>query len=225
MQEINVPIQAEQDARTLVERRAAGRALRNKASRSSHAAWAPAPNRPVPLSLLEEQNRSRLAHLVPLRYQRMSVSPFTFLRGSAIVMAQDLASTPVSGINVQVCGDAHLNNFGIYATPERNQVFDVNDFDETLHAPWAGDIKRLHNAELTHRLSELVDEYKVSLQDDRRVLLSKYHVVDVAQKVVGVGSVGTRCYVVLLLGSDESDPLLLQIKEAQTSVLERHLGP
>src|SRR5437016_8548831 len=96
MQEINVPIQAEQDARTLVERRAAGRALRNKAPRSSHAAWAPAINRPVPLSLLEEQNRSRLAHLVPLRFQRMAVSPFTFLRGSAIVMAQDLAATPRS---------------------------------------------------------------------------------------------------------------------------------
>jgi len=315
---------------TLAERRAAGKELRSKAPRSSHAQWALAADRPDPRHLLAEQNRSRLPHLVPLRYQRMSVSPFTFLRGSAIVMAQDLAPTAVSGIHVQLCGDAHLNNFGIYATPERNQVFDVNDFDETLPGPWEWDIKRLttsivlagrtnrfpseinrqavlncvksyrehmwkysemphidvwysrldyesslqfvrrafhpyidkqrakarqrssiqafpklvtlidghykikedpplishlHNAELTHRLSELVDEYKISLQDDRRVLLSKYHVVDVAQKVVGVGSVGTRCYVVLLLGSDESDPLLLQIKEAQPSVLERHLGP
>src|SRR6266567_3133572 len=320
MHEVIVSSGGEQNARTLAGRRAAGRELRNKVPRSIHAGWTPAADRPDPLSLLEEQNRSRLAHLVPLRYQRMAASPFTFLRGSAIVMAQDMATTPVTGIQVQVCGDAHLNNFGIYATPERNQVFDVNDFDETLPGPWEWDIKRLttsivlagrtnrfpseinrqavlncvksyrehmwkysemphidvwysrldyesslqfvrrafhpyidkqrakarqrssiqafpklvtlidghykikedpplishlHNAELTHRLSELVDEYKVSLQDDRRVLLSKYHVVDVAQKVVGVGSVGTRCYVVLLLGSDESDPLLLQIKEAQ----------
>jgi len=330
MQEINVPIQAEQDARTLVERRAAGRALRNKASRSSHAAWAPAVTRPVPLSLLEEQNRSRLAHLVPLRFQRMAVSPFTFLRGSAIVMAQDLAATPVTGIQAQICGDAHLNNFGIYATPERNQVFDVNDFDETLPGPWEWDIKRLATSivlggrtngfpaatnrravlscvqayrehmwkysemrhidvwysridyesslqfvrptfrwyidkqreksrqrsslqafpkpafevegrhrfkddppliahlddeELAQQLSGLVEAYRPTVQEDRRVLLSKYTCVDVAQKVVGVGSVGTRCYVVLLLGNDSNDPLILQIKEAQTSVLERHLGP
>ncbi len=330
MQEINVPIQAEQDARTLVERRAAGRALRNKASRSSHAAWAPAANRPVPLSLLEEQNRSRLAHLVPLRFQRMAISPFTFLRGSAIVMAQDLAATPVTGIQAQICGDAHLNNFGIYATPERNQVFDVNDFDETLPGPWEWDIKRLaasivlggrtngfpaatnrravlscvqayrehmwkysemrhidvwysridyesslqfvrpsfrwyidkqreksrqrsslqafpklafevegrhrfkddppliahlEDEELARQLSGLVEAYRPTVQEDRRVLLSKYTCVDVAQKVVGVGSVGTRCYVVLLLGNDSNDPLILQIKEAQASVLERHLGP
>src|SRR5437588_8917901 len=121
MQEINVPLQAEQDARTLVERRAAGRALRNKASRSSHAAWAPAINRPVPLSLLEEQNRSRLAHLVPLRFQRMSVSPFTFLRGSAIVMAQDLATTPVTGIRAQIRRHAQRNHLGRHATREPNR--------------------------------------------------------------------------------------------------------
>ncbi len=315
---------------TLKERYAMGKALRRNVSRSCHAHWAPAADRPDPCHLLAEQNRSRLASLVPLRAQRMAVSPFTFFRGSAIVMAQDLASTPVSGIQVQICGDAHLNNFGIYATPERNQVFDVNDFDETLAGPWEWDIKRLgtsivlagrsnhfsseitrqavlncvqayrdhmwkystlcyldawysridyesslqfvrrmfhpylnrqrvkasqrsslqafpklvtmtdgryqfkedpplishlHQTELVHRLGELVDEYKSSLQEDRRILLSKYHVVDVAQKVVGVGSVGTRCYVVLLLGSDTHDPLLLQMKEAQASVLERHLGP
>src|SRR6266700_4186154 len=128
---------------TLAERRAAGKELRSKAPRSSHAQWALAADRPDPRHLLAEQNRSRLPHLVPLRYQRMSVSPFTFLRGSAIVMAQDLAPTAVSGIHVQLCGDAHLNNFGIYATPERNQVFDVNDFDETLPGPWEWDIKRL----------------------------------------------------------------------------------
>jgi uncharacterized protein (DUF2252 family) len=330
MHESPITLPEEPLAQTLAERRAAGKELRNKVPRSSHAHWTPTTDRPDPRQLLAAQNRTRLPHLVPLRYERMAVSPFTFLRGSAIVMAQDLATTPVSGIRVQLCGDAHLNNFGIYATPERNQVFDVNDFDETLPGPWEWDIKRLttsivlagranrfpseinrqavlncvksyrehmwkysempyidvwysrldyesslqfvrrafhpyidkqrakarqrsslqafpklvtiidghftikedpplishlHNAELTHRLSELVDEYKVSLQDDRRVLLNKYHVVDVAQKVVGVGSVGTRCYVVLLLGSDDNDPLLLQIKEAQASVLEPHLGP
>ncbi len=307
-----------------------GKSLRKGAPRSSHAEWTLAADRPDPLSLLEEQNRTRLSHLVPLRYTRMAVSPFTFLRGSAVVMAQDLAATPVSGIQVQVCGDAHLNNFGIYATPERNQVFDVNDFDETLPGPWEWDIKRLaasivvagrtngfpaatnmqavlssvrsyrehmweysemrsidvwysridyesslqfvrrsfrwyiekqrakarrrsslqafprltvqidgqhrikddpplimhlDDQELSRRLSELVDTYRPTLQEDRRVLLGKYRCVDVAQKVVGVGSVGTRCYVVLLLGNDSNDPLLLQIKEAQASVLERYLGP
>jgi uncharacterized protein (DUF2252 family) len=260
----------------------------------------------------------------------MAVSPFTFLRGSAIVMAQDLAATPVTGIQVQVCGDAHLNNFGIYATPERNQVFDVNDFDETLPGPWEWDLKRfaasivaagrtnsfpaatnrravlsgiqsyrehmwkysdmryldvwysridsesslqfvrrtfrwyiekqrdkarqrsslqvfpkiamqvggqyrikddpplivhLDDEALAQQLKGLVEAYRPTIQEDRRVLLSKYQCVDVAQKVVGVGSVGTRCYVVLLLGNDSNDPLLLQIKEAQASVLERHLGP
>ncbi|MDQ6659464.1 MAG: DUF2252 domain-containing protein, partial [Chloroflexota bacterium] len=142
MHELYGSSRAVPNTRTLAERRAAGRELRNKVSRSSHARWAPAADRPDPLSLLEEQNRSRLAHLVPLRYSRMAVSPFTFLRGSPVVMAQDLAATPVTGIQVQVCGDAHLNNFGIYATPERNQVFDVNDFDETLPGPWEWDIKR-----------------------------------------------------------------------------------
>ncbi|HET9921369.1 MAG TPA: DUF2252 domain-containing protein [Ktedonobacteraceae bacterium] len=330
MQEFHDTLQVEQHERTLAERRAAGKALRAKVPRSSHAVWTPAADRPDPLSLLEEQNRSRLAHLVPLRYQRMIASPFTFLRGSAIVMAQDLAATPVTGLQVQLCGDAHLNNFGIYATPERNQVFDVNDFDETLPGPWEWDIKRLaasivlggrvngfsaainrqavlncvqsyrehiwqysnmhyidvwysridyanslqyvhptfrwyinkqrkkslqrsrlqvfpklttlvdgrpqfkddppliaHLAdkELSQQLQGLVEDYRPTVQEDRQVLIGKYHCVDVAQKVVGVGSVGTRCYVVLLLGNDSDDPLLLQIKEAQASVLERHLGP
>ncbi|MBA2285655.1 MAG: DUF2252 domain-containing protein, partial [Ktedonobacteraceae bacterium] len=295
-----------------------------------HAVWTPVAGRPDPLSLLAEQNRTRLAQLVPLRYQRMAVSPFTFLRGSAIVMAQDLVKTPVTGIHTQICGDAHLCNFGIYATPERNQVFDVNDFDETLPGPWEWDIKRLaasivvagrtngfpatinrqavlscvqsyrehmcqyskmrhidvwysridyesslqfvrrtfrwyiekqreksrqrsslqafpkltmqvdnqyrikddpplimhlDDEELSRQLQGLVEAYRPTVQEDRRVLLSRYRCVDVAQKVVGVGSVGTRCYVVLLLGNDSNDPLLLQIKEAQNSVLERHLGP
>ena len=330
MYELDGSLGAEQTTRTLADRRAAGRELRSRVLRSSHAEWTPAANRPDPLSLLEEQNRTRLPHLVPLRYARMAVSPFTFLRGSAIVMAQDLAATPVTGIQVQVCGDAHLNNFGIYATPERHQVFDVNDFDETLPGPWEWDLKRfaasivaagrtngfpaatnrqavlsgiqsyrehmwkysdmryldvwysridsesslqfvrrtfrwyiekqrdkarqrsslqmfpkiamqvggqyrirddppliahLDDEALAQQLEGLVETYRPTIQEDRRVLLSKYQCVDVAQKVVGVGSVGTRCYVVLLLGNDSNDPLLLQIKEAQASVLERHLGP
>lgn len=330
MYELHGPLRAAQGARTLAERRAAGRELRNKVPRSSHAGWTPASDRPDPLSLLEEQNRSRLSHLVPLRYARMAASPFAFLRGSAVVMAQDLAAIPVTGIQVQICGDAHLSNFGIYATPERNQVFDVNDFDETLPGPWEWDIKRftasivvagrtngfpaatnrqavlngvqsyrehmwkysemrhidvwysridyenslqfvrrtfrwyiekqreksrqrsslqafpkltmqvdgqyrikddpplithLDDEELTRQLRGLVEAYRPTVQEDRRVLLDKYQCMDVARKVVGVGSVGTRCYIVLLLGNDSSDPLLLQIKEAQASVLERHLGP
>src|SRR5215467_6115402 len=330
MHDLHGPLRADQHARPLADRRAAGRELRNKVPRSSHAEWTPATDRSDPLILLEQQNRSRLPHLVPLRFARMAVSPFTFLRGSAIVMSQDLAATPVTGIQVQICGDAHLNNFGIYATPERNQVFDVNDFDETMPGPWEWDLKRfaagivvagrtngfpaatnrravmngirsyrehmwqysemrhidvwysridyessiqfvrrtfrwyiekqreksrqrshlqalpkltvqvdgqhrikddpplimhLDDEELTQQLKGLVDTYRPTVQEDRRVLLSKYRCVDLAQKVVGVGSVGTRCYVVLLLGNDNNDPLLLQIKEAQASVLERHLGP
>ena len=332
MHELNgsFPVQAEHTVQALAERRAAGRALRNRVPRSSHAAWTAAADRPDPLRLLEEQNRTRLEHLVPLRYERMAVSPFTLLRGAAIMMAYDLAATPVTGITAQICGDAHLNNFGIYATPERNQVFDVNDFDETLPGPWEWDIKRLaasivlggrangfsaainkqavlgcvqayrehmwkysemrhidvwysridyensvqfvhptfrwyidkqrdksrqrsslqafpkltmqidgkhrfkdeppliahlHDEELAHQLRGLVETYRPTVQEDRQVLIGKYSCVDVAQKVVGVGSVGTRCYVLLLLGNDSNDPLLLQIKEAQASVLERHLGP
>src|SRR5215467_5659831 len=125
------------------ERSAAGKALRASVPRSSHAKWAPDPERPDPISLLEEANKTRLEPLVPIRFGRMSLSPFAFYRGSADIMAYDLAKTPVSGIRVQLCGDAHLSNFGVYASPERRQVFDVNDFDETLAGPWEWDVKRL----------------------------------------------------------------------------------
>ena len=329
MNRLTVPSPGDQKTLSIAERRAAGRALRAKVPRSSHATWSPAPDRPDPISLLEESNRSRIATLVPIRYGRMITSPFAFLRGSAVVMAGDLAMTPVTGIQVQVCGDAHIANFGTYATPERNQVFDVNDFDETLPGPWEWDVKRLaasivlagrqngfsiasnrqavlnclrtyrermwefadmchldvwysfidaqsmlkrvgrtsrpffdRELEKAHRqtnahvfpqlarhingqysikddpplITHLDDEertlwlhallggYEASLSDDRRVLINRYHVVDLAKKVVGVGSVGTHCYIALLLGNADNDPLFLQIKEAQASVLEQHLG-
>src|SRR3989454_7584309 len=143
MSTLNIPLPTKPGRRTLAERRAVGRSLRERVPRSSHAGWSPAADRPDPISLLEEQDRSRLAQFVPLRYERMIASPFGFLRGSAVVMAGDLAATPVTGLQVQLCGDAHLGNFGVYATPERNQVFDVNDFDETLPGPWEWDVKRL----------------------------------------------------------------------------------
>jgi uncharacterized protein (DUF2252 family) len=316
---------------TRAERYAAGKALRSKVPRSSHAAWSAASDCPDPVSLLEESNRFRLPELVPIRYGRMALSPFTFLRGSAGVMANDLASTPTSGIRVQACGDAHLSNFGVYATPERDQVFDVNDFDETLPGPWEWDVKRLaasiqvagrqngftaaenrqavlegvesyrqmmcqfatmryldiwytkinleylrkqslfkkgkaivdmaikqsqrHTSlyafpKLTENvggqfrikdepplivhyqdLADLttirgfVDVYVASVPEYRRVLRERYHLVDIAQKVVGVGSVGTRCAIILCQGdSDLTDPLFLQVKEAQASVLEPFVG-
>ncbi len=316
---------------TRAERYAAGKALRSQVPRTSHASWSAAPDRLDPVSVLQASNRSRLPHLVPIRYGRMALSPFTFLRGSADVMAGDLATTPSSGLRVQLCGDAHLSNFGVYATPERDQVFDVNDFDETLPGPWEWDVKRLaaslmvagqqngYSAADTRqavldgvasyqqlmrqfatmryldiwytkinleriraqarrkqgravvdtarkqsqrrtslhafpKLTEVVDgqyrikeepplivhyqdeadisqvqamgdAYVASLPDDRRVLRERYHAVDIAQKVVGVGSVGTLCAIVLCQGDDDlSDPLFLQIKEAQASVLEPYAG-
>ncbi len=143
MSTLNIPLPTRPGRRTLAERRALGRSLREKVPRSSHDTWSPAADRPNPISLLEEQDRSRLAQFVPIRYGRMIASPFGFLRGSAVVMAGDLTATPVTGLQVQMCGDAHLSNFGGYATPERNQVIDVNDFDETLPGPWEWDVKRL----------------------------------------------------------------------------------
>src|ERR1700757_3105392 len=128
---------------TADQRVARGRAARVEAPRSAHSRWTPRPDRPDPIALLEEQAASRVPQLVPIRYGRMLVSPFTFYRGAALVMASDLAATPVSGVPVQLCGDAHLSNFGLFGTPERQMIFDINDFDETLPGPWEWDLKRL----------------------------------------------------------------------------------
>ena len=308
-------------------RAAAGRALRKAVPRSSHAVWDPS-GRPSPVALLEESNRRRLPDLVPIRDARMRASPFTFLRGAPAVMAHDLASTPVTGITVQACGDAHLLNFGLFATPERNLSFGLNDFDETLPGPWEWDVKRLatsfvvaartaglsaalgrgaalaavgtyreqvaryagmralevwysrvdaaeivamaqgrrrravaerldraqHHTSLdalpkltepsgegrrfvenppllTHVpechedwVTEVLARYRSTLSDERRRLFGRFRPQDAARKVVGVGSVGTRCYVVLLLGERDDDPLLLQIKQAGASVLEPYAG-
>ena len=316
------------------QRREQGRAARRVVPRGSHAGWAPAPDRPDPVDLLEEQAEDRLEELMPIRYARMMASPFTFMRGSAVVMASDLAGTPTTGIQAQLCGDAHLLNFGAYASPERALLFDLNDFDETLPGPWEWDVKRLaasfvvagrdngfdasdcraaaqasvasyrqrmaefsemgelevwysrigeeevrgllseaksrkkttkklsKNVQKTrgrdslHALSKLtgvvdgrrriiddppllvripegdevraqinaiLESYKRTLQEDRRHLLERYRFVDAARKVVGVGSVGTRAFVVLVEGRDGDDPLFLQVKEAGPSVLEGHV--
>ena len=322
------------------ERVARGKAARNDTPRSSHARWAPATNRPDPVTLLEEQGASRVPELVPLRYGRMMVSPFTFYRGGALIMASDLAATPRSGLTAQICGDAHLSNFGVFASPERQMMFDINDFDETLPGPWEWDVKRLAasfeiacrdrgfkpadrravvvagvaeyrarmhqfaaarnldvwyahipvdrifeelkatatkkqqakakaNAakartrdsmqaftKLTHvvdgqrrivsdpplivpieelvpagsgrddieaEVRDLIRSYRRSLETDRRELLETFEYVHLARKVVGVGSVGTRAFIVLLEGRDMKDPLFLQVKEATRSVLEDHL--
>ena len=316
-------------APSIAERMEAGKQLRNEAPRASHAAWSPAPDRPDPLDLLTAQDSNREQDLVPIRYGRMMISPFAFYRGSAVVMANDLAATPKSGLIVQACGDAHLSNFGTFATPERNQVFDINDFDETLPAPWEWDVKRLaasvvvagrtkgfkavqcskaaeavvrsyrermtqfapmshravwydritgadiaevvprkvgkdfqrglikashrdhlqalakmtsaesgtlrvvddpplivhiSDAELIDRLRTVAETYRSSIRPDLQALLNRYTFVDTARKVVGVGSVGTRCHIVLFRGNNDEDPLILQIKEAFASVLEPYAG-
>src|SRR5262249_37005567 len=130
-------------SKLVVERLEAGKALRSQTSRTTHGHWKPASDRRDPVEILEESNQGRLPELTPIRYGRMLRSPFTFLRGSAGLMAYDLASTPTTGLRVQACGDCHLLNFGLFATPERNLIFDINDFDETLPAPWEWDVKRL----------------------------------------------------------------------------------
>jgi uncharacterized protein (DUF2252 family) len=326
---------------TASERGRRGRAARAECPRSSHAGFELAPGRD-PVAILEAQASSRVPELVPVRYGRMLVSPFTFYRGAAAVMAHDLASTPRAGLSAQLCGDAHLANVGGYASPERSLVYDLNDFDETLPGPFEWDVKRLATsfeiagrdrdfsaaertravanvvrsyrewmrklaeagnldvwytgldaeavernlrrqqakrqaatvakaaakartkdslkafAKLTQEVDgeprivsdpplivsaadlaqeagiqferleavihDLFREYRGTLQSDRRHLLEGFRMVDLARKVVGVGSVGTRCWIVLLLGRDGEDPLFLQIKEAQASVLEPYLG-
>ncbi len=315
------------DQPTPEERRKRGRALRTASPRSSHV-WQPGDDRPDPVTILEQQAADRLPELLPIRYARMAASPFAFLRGAAAVMARDIATVTPTGLRVQLCGDAHLSNFGMFASPERRLVFDLNDFDETLPGPFEYDVKRLVAsvavaargngespraaaetaraaarryreamlafAQMRHldvwyahadvdavlatqasiakrtekniakartrtslqafaKLTETVDgqvrfrddpplvqhlemfedvemvkkllhEYRDTLSDERRVLADRYEFVDIALKVVGVGSVGTRAFIVLHLGRDENDPLILQVKEAVTSVLEPYTG-
>ena len=321
------------------ERKARGKAARDEVPRERHAEFAPEV-RLDPIDLLAEQAASRVPELVPIRYGRMGVSPFTFYRGAALIMAGDLASTPTSGLPTQLCGDAHLSNFGMFGSPERHLVFDINDFDETANGPWEWDVKRLaasveiagrdssfaeeerrtavlsgvreyrtamrsfaamSNLEVWYAhldmdeianeirgqvdpkraklldkalaktrtrdslqvftkltqevdgeprivsqpplivpLQELLKEderdaveeglkailrsYRKTLETDRRHLLEQFRFVELARKVVGVGSVGTRAWIALMLGRDNTDPLFLQIKEAEASVLERFVG-
>ncbi|HET6965283.1 MAG TPA: DUF2252 domain-containing protein [Acidimicrobiales bacterium] len=317
------------DPVTRSELRAAGRALRKTVPRRSHSQWRQPADRPDPLEVLARTNEGRLPELVPVRQQRMMESPFSYYRGAPAMMAADLARTPATGVTLQICGDAHLLNFGMFATPERNLVFDLNDFDETQPGSWEWDLKRLAAslviaartagltdadgraavlacsaeyrsqmeamsqlsafdvwharldaaallAEAPDRRSRsavergvsnamqrtslqalaklttvrggrrvivadpplvirLTDEqleqahrslgaYVATLEADRRVLLDHYELVDAALKVVGVGSVGTRCFIALLAGRADLDPLFLQMKEARTSVLAPHVG-
>jgi len=315
---------------TLAERMATGKALREKCSRSSQAHWTPAANRPNPIDLLKATEKGRLPELLPIRYGRMKESPFSFYRGAAAIMAGDMAGAETTGLRVQACGDCHVSNFGGYASPERRLVFDINDFDETLPAPWEWDVKRLaaslviarresgdrerdcrdaarivaksyrkhlreyaqmpalevwysyldaeilieeannkaekrrwekierkarkgtpehifpHIAELEKGRWRILDHppgayhpkqfasrqrfvrdmflrYRRTLPEERRVVLDRYHIEDMARVVVGVGSVGTRCGAILLLAG-ERDPFFLQIKEAHASVLEPYTG-
>ncbi len=321
---------------TIDEQVTRGREARSRASRSSQAAFAPGPDRVDPIDVLQEQARTRVPELVPIRHGRMLSSPFAFFRGAAAIMARDLATTPVTGIHVQACGDAHLSNFGVFASPERRLVFDLNDFDETHPGPWEWDVKRLATSMLIaartnnfsandqagivlastfayrntmrrfaemgnlevwyaqietesvleqyeaqfkpravrrtrkqlekartrdsmsafSKLTQLVDgeirivdhsplivplevavvaderdavlealrtlvrSYRNTLPLERRALLDQFELVDFARKVVGVGSVGTRCWIALFLGHGGREPLFMQIKEAQPSVLE-----
>jgi uncharacterized protein (DUF2252 family) len=315
------------------ERLAAGKALRDKVPRTSHGEYAPRADRPDPVAILEKQNETRVQKLVPVRYARMLVTPFTFLRGSAAVMADDLSATPVSGMQVAACGDMHVSNFGVYASAERSLIFAINDFDEVHPGPWEWDLKRLaasaavaaqfmggdtDDAEAAARecvrsyrkrirryadmgfleiwyerideravldavsprlrraaerfmdkarskghvkvfdklteevdgehrlvedapllvrethsdtglpanlaLDEMLHAYLDSISNDRRALLSRYRLVDSARKVVGVGSVGTSCWVLLLQGIDSDDPLFLQVKQAQQSVVAPYVS-
>jgi uncharacterized protein (DUF2252 family) len=313
------------------ERRDVGRAARKAVPRPVHAAWSAPPGRD-PVAVLERQGESRLPDLLPIRYGRMAQSPFAFFRGGAAVMAMDLAGTPTTGLRVQACGDAHVANFGKFATPERNLVFDINDFDETLPGPWEWDVKRLaaslhviarqrefspvhaddvvvasvrayrermaecapmrllerwyartevddviahfparyrpqvrrdvakarrkdhrravakltttvdgdlrfvedppllvhldHEGELLGEVTAMVESYQATLPRDRQELFDRLRLVDVARKVVGVGSVGTACWICLFEGPDRpgGDHVILQVKQAQASVLEPYVG-
>jgi uncharacterized protein (DUF2252 family) len=320
---------------SVADREEAGRRLRTTVPRASLAEYQPLKARKSPVAILEAQAKNRLQELIPVRYARMLQSPFAFLRGTAAVMAQDLCPSPVTGLQVQLCGDMHVSNFGVFASAERNLVFGINDFDETIPGPWEWDLKRLATSAVvagqfigkdrpsceeysraivgsyrqrirefadmgylatwysvireddilaaapanrldkwkkgiekakkgTHlqvleKMTDLVDnkqriienapfvvretkteegmpihkalglfleQYLASLTEDRRQLISRYQVIDAARKVVGVGSVGTRCWIVFMRGKDEGDPLFLQYKEAQESVLAPYLkGP
>jgi len=327
---------------TREERVARGKKARAEVPRSEHAGFAPATDRPDPVELLQSDDASRVPELLPIRYGRMAVSAFTFFRGAALPMAADLAGTPRTGLVAQICGDAHLSNFGLFASPERRLVFDINDFDETLPGPWEWDVKRLatsmeiagrdngystkqrrgivlatvaayrramagfagmtalevwyshadetaiherfgekldstrrkrmsrsmakartkdnlgaldrfaggHDgrpqiaadpplivplrdlveggmdiALMEEQLREMIDAYRSSLDPERQTLLQRYRLMDFARKVVGVGSVGTRSWMVLLIGDHERDPLFLQAKEAGPSALEQFVGP
>ncbi|CAB4622798.1 unannotated protein [freshwater metagenome] len=332
-------INSDGEKTTVADRAEAGRRLRQRVPRSTLGDWSPAADRD-PLGRLDEQEVPRVAELVPIRHERMAVSPFAFFRGAAAIFADDIADCPRSGLEVQLCGDAHLMNFGVFASPERSLVFDINDFDETLPGPFEWDVKRLaasfeiaartngfraadrrniqsdlgetyatsmaefsrmdhidlwyshlnidrilsdwgegarpgivrrfnkavakargkdrlrafnrladleggkprfvsdppllepvrdlmppeEHERLIDYLQEVMSSYRSTLQADRQFLLEHYEFVDLARKVVGVGSVGTRCWVALLVGREDGDPLFLQIKEAEPSVLERHLG-
>ncbi|MFE9813394.1 DUF2252 domain-containing protein [Streptomyces sp. NPDC005548] len=325
---------------TPAERAALGKEARSRCPRSEHAVYRPGSRRTDPLAILEKQSAARVLELVPIRYSRMTESPFRFYRGAAAIMASDLAGSPVSGIDAQLCGDAHLLNFRLLASPERKLMFDINDFDETLPGPWEWDVKRLSASfviaarangfddaerarivsgtvrsyreamrrfagmsnldvwyakidaerltdlttgqlrrsgqkKLHHALKKarsrdtvqvydkltrevdgrpiiapdppllvpladllpdaertalerqfrgLIERYGITLPSNRRFLLDDYQLADVARKVVGVGSVGTRCWIILFLGRDGRDPLFLQAKEADTSVLADHVG-
>ncbi|HKJ54787.1 MAG TPA: DUF2252 domain-containing protein [Nitriliruptoraceae bacterium] len=322
------------------DRRAHGKAARKRVKRSAHAEYAPRPDRPDPVSLIVGQESTRVQELLPLRHERMLASPFTFFRGAALLMASDLSERPTTGLTVQLCGDAHLSNFGIYAAPDRRLVFSVNDFDESLPGPFEWDVERLaasfavagrardfsrkrrrriveaaarsyregmeefaqqraldvwysrmdvddiearygsesskrqrrsfakvttkarsknslraaskltrvvdgrlrfisnppvivpadellgdHDAQaVTEAAGAVFEKYRESLPDDRQHLLENFHYVDLARKVVGVGSVGTRAWVLLLQGRHTDDPLVLQLKEAEASVLEAYVG-
>ncbi len=317
---------------SIADRMDAGKRLRTAVSKASLADYKPPATREDPVAILEAQAKTRLQNLVPVRYARMLASPFAYLRGSAAVMAQDLSQSPVAGLHVQLCGDMHVSNFGVFASAERNLVFGINDFDETIPGPWEWDLKRLaasavvagqfvgkdheccesfsrsvvssyrqrmreyaemgylatwysviqeedilaavppkllplwrkgiakakkgSHLQVLEKMTDLVDnkqrivenapfvvretkteiglpireavglfleQYLSSLSEERRQLVSRYQILDVARKVVGVGSVGTRCWIGFMRGTDEGDPLFLQFKEAEESVLAPYL--